>query len=147
MGDDAFDAAGADGPAGLTEFWGDDGRGGLGIEEAMANDLANDFVGAAGGTLGAAFVAVQGQGAAVGEGLAELEVALFAEAEFAGGLDGAKAFARAFEEHGEFAGDFVVGRHGQGAGGADELLEFEVEVSHGRAPGSYGIGKALPRGV
>jgi len=131
MGNGAFDAAGADGPAGLAEFLGDDLGRGFGIEEAMANDLADDFVGAARGAFGSAFLAVQGQGAALAEGVAELEIALFAEAELACGSERPEALALAFDEHGEFAGDVVVVGDVQGSGVADKLLELEVELEHG----------------
>ena len=131
MGDDAFDAAGTDGPAGLAEFLGDDIGGGVGVEEAVADDLADDFIGAAVEAFGAAFLAEQGGGAAVGERLAELEVALLAQAELACGGGGAEALALAFDEHREFAGDLVVGPEGAGAGGADEELLLEIGVEHG----------------
>lgn len=137
VGDDAFDAAGTDDPARLAELLGDDVGGGVGVEEAVADDLADDFVGAAGGAFGAAFLAEQRGGAAVGERLAELEVALLAEAELACGGGGAEALALAFDEHGEFAGDLVVGAEGEGAGGADEELLLEIDVEHG-APAPRG---------
>ena len=131
IGDDAFGAPGAEGEAGLAELLGDDLGGGVGIEEAVADDLADGLVGAAGGALGAALAALQGGGAVGEEGAADLEVALFAEAELLGGSQGAEPLALAFDEHGEFAGDFVGGGDGEGAGGAGELLELGVEVKHG----------------
>ena len=63
FGNDAFDTAVADGQAGLAELLGDDGGGGLGIEEPLPDDLADDFVGASGTGLGTAFAAEQGRGA------------------------------------------------------------------------------------
>src|SRR5216683_2622456 len=131
VSDDAFDAARTDDPAGLAELLGDDVGGGVGVEEAVADDLADDFVGAAVATFGAAFLAEQGGAAAVGERLAELEVALLREAELACGGGGAEALAFAFDEHGEFAGDLVVGAEGEGAGGADEEQLLEIDVEHG----------------
>ena len=64
----------------------------------MADDLLADLVGAAAGGFGPALLAAQGQGAVVDEAVAELEVALFAEAELAGCGQGAQAFAFAFVE-------------------------------------------------
>lgn len=72
----AFDAAGADGPARLAHFLGDDGRGGFGVEEAMANDLADQFTGTAVVTFGAAFLTDQGGSSFGDKELAELEVSV-----------------------------------------------------------------------
>ena len=131
MGDDAFDAARTNDPAGLAEFLGDDVSRGVGVEEAMADDLADDFVGATVETFGAAFLAQQSGAAAVGERLAELEIALFTEAELACGGGGTEALALAFDEHGEFVGDLVVGAEGERAGGTDEELLLEIDLEHG----------------
>ena len=43
--DDADDTTSADREAGLAEFLGDDVDRGIRIEEAVTDDLANDFVG------------------------------------------------------------------------------------------------------
>src|ERR1044071_4589913 len=104
----------------------------------MANDLANEFVGAAIIAFRSAFVALQGEGAAVGESLAKLEIALFAEAEFLSGAQRPQVQALAFEEHGQFAGDFIVCGDAQGTSGPDELLKLEIELKHGKTPKSPG---------
>src|SRR5207248_665539 len=109
--------------------------GGVGVEEAVANDLADGFVGAAGGAFGAAALALQGGGAVGEKGAAELEVALLAEAELLSGGVGAEALALALDEHKELACDLVGGGDGERTGGADELLELGIEVEHGRASG------------
>jgi hypothetical protein len=132
---DAFDAAGTDDPAGLAEFLSKDGGGGFGIEEAMANDLADDFVGTAIVAFWAALTALQSQGAAVGESLAQLEIALFAETELAGGTQGTKLLALAFKEHGQFPSDFIVVQYAEcTVGRPDELLELEIELKHAWPP-------------
>ena len=85
--------------------------------------------------------------------MADLEVALLAEAELLGGGAGAKSLALARDEHGELAGDLVGGGDGERTGGADELLELGVEVEPGRAsegearsPGDrIGPGRRSPR--
>jgi len=123
IGDDAFDAAGAEGTAGLAELLGDDLGGGLGVEEAVADDLAHGLVGVAGGAFGAAAVVLQGRGAVGEEGAADLEVTLLAEAKLLGGGEGSESLALALDEHGEVAGDLVGGGDGERTGGADELLE------------------------
>ena len=47
IGDDPFDAAQTEGEMSLAEFLGDDFRRGVGIEKAVAQDLADDLAGAA----------------------------------------------------------------------------------------------------
>jgi hypothetical protein len=146
VGNDAFDAAGTDDPAGLAEFLGNDRGGSFGIEEAMANDLADDFVGTAVVAFWAAFMALQGQGAAVGESLSQLEIALFAETELLGGTERSEFLALAFQEHGEFAGDFIVVQDAERTLGPDELLELEIELKHARPPeGEEGSGDVQER--
>jgi hypothetical protein len=135
MLDDALDAARADRRAGLTKPLGDNVRGSLGVEEAMPDRLADDFVGAAVVALGPSLEVDQGGGAVFGEGVAELEVALLAVAEHPGGLNGPQPKALAGDEHGEFTGDFIVGRDGQRAVRTDQLALLNVELEHGRTPG------------
>jgi hypothetical protein len=59
--DDAFHAAGTDHEAGLAEFLGDDVDRGVGIEEAVTNNLAFDLISADGVGLGSAFVSLESQ--------------------------------------------------------------------------------------
>lgn len=129
--DDACDAPGADGQAALAEFLGDDVRRGFGIEEAMANDLSDDFVGAPVVVFGATFLVEQRGGAACAVGLSELEIALLAEAELAGRRARSESVAFAFEEHDEFGSEYVVDVDGQSALGTDELPELRIEGEHG----------------
>lgn len=80
----------------------------------MADDLPDQRLGASIVVLGAALLWRQ-TGCAVGkELLAELEVALPAEAEFFGGRFGAE-FAFAFEQHGQAQADGVIVRKGKRA--------------------------------
>jgi hypothetical protein len=123
--------ANADGPAALGQFLGDHFGGSLEIEEAVSDDLADDFGRAPVVGLGTAFVGEQGQGTALPVSRAELEVALFAETEFLGRAGGAEPFTFALDKHGEFVGDFIVGGDRERTGGADELLAVHVELSHG----------------
>ena len=130
MADDPFDRAWADGPAGLAEFLGDDRGGSLGVQEAMANDLTDDFIGASVVAFGPAFLVGEGQSAAAGKGVAELEIALLTQAELFGCTKGAKAFALPFDEHGEFARDLIAVRNWESTMFANELPQFKVEVEH-----------------
>ena len=106
----------------------------VGVKEAVPNGLADDFIGATVGPRGPRDVVDQGGGTLLAKGVAELEVALFAVAEGLGGLDGTQAKALAGDEHGEFAGDFVVGRRGQSAGWANQLALLAIKVKHGGTP-------------
>ena len=130
VGDDAFDAACADGEAGLAKFLGDDVGGDVGIEKALADDLADGLIGAFGGGFGSTLLTEESLAAVGFEGIAELEIALLGEAEFASGLKWS-TLAFAFEDHEEFAGDFVVGGDGKRPGGTDEELGGGIEL-HGR---------------
>ncbi len=100
FGDDALHTAGAEPVATLPELLGQDRGGSVGIEKAVPNDLLADLVRAAGGAFGAALLALQGAGPLLLVELAQLEVALLAEAEFVGGGQRAGGFAFAFVEHG-----------------------------------------------
>jgi hypothetical protein len=60
--DDAFHAAGADGEVGLAEFLGDDRGGGVGVEEAVADDLPDNLRGADVVGFGSGFAAEEGRG-------------------------------------------------------------------------------------
>lgn len=124
-------AAGTDGSAGLGDFLGDDLRGRLRVEEAVADDLADDLIGAAVVGPGSALVIGQCGNPVLGQGVAELEIALFAVAEGRGGSDGALTEAIAGEEHGEFVEGLVVGGDVQGAVGAAEETSLGVEGEHG----------------
>lgn len=131
VGDDAFDAAGADGVAALAELLGEDGRGGVGVEEAMTDDLLEDLVGAAVVGLGAALAIEQSGGTEFLQALTKLEVALLAEAELGGGGQGAEPFAFALVEHGELAKEEVVRRHREGAAGALKEKGVGKDLEHG----------------
>ena len=142
--DDACDAPGTDDPAALAEFLGDDVRRGLGIEEAMPDDLSDDFVGASVVAFGSAFLIEQRRGAVVAVGLSELEIALLAEAELAGRRAGSESVAFAFEEHDEFGSEFVVGRDVQDTVGTDKLPELRIEGKHGSPRVGKGGKRAHP---
>ena len=130
LGDDPFDGASADGLPGLTQLLAEDGGRGVGIQKAIADDLLDDLVGAAVVGFGAALLVLEGEGTALFEGLAQLEVALLGVAELAGGGQGAEAFALAFVEQGEFGEDGVVGGDGQLARWADEDQRVFSDLEH-----------------
>jgi hypothetical protein len=128
IGDDAADGAEADGEVGLLEFLGDDVGGGVRIQEEVAQDLADGLFGAAVVGLGAGFLGLEGQSAALLEGGAQLVVALAAIAEELGDSRGVRFQAFAVDEHEEAWGEEVAWGHNQGAGGAGELVLVGVEA-------------------
>ena len=130
VGDDALHAADADGITSLPELLGDDLGGSLGIQKAVANDLADEFVRAAVIGNGATLFAFERGGAMGLKLVEELEIALLGIAVFTCGLRGAKALALAFNEHGELAGDLVVLRNGNGTNRADESGGGAGEFEH-----------------
>jgi hypothetical protein len=141
LGDDPLNAAGADGVAGLANFLGQDAGGSFRVEKAVTNDLLAGLLGTAVSGFGAAFVAEQSQGAPLLEEMEQLIVTLLAEAELAGGGQGAGLLALAFVEHGEFAGDFVIVGHEQGAGGSAEDQAWRIgrEFNHEESVRHWGI--------
>jgi hypothetical protein len=100
----------------------------------MSHRLAHGFLRTPIDAAGPRLVVDQGRVALLGKGVAELEVALFGVTEELGGGDGTEAKALAGDEHGELAGDFVVGREGQGAGRANQLALLTVKVKHDSTP-------------
>ncbi len=75
-------------------------------------------------------LALQRLGTQFGKSGPQLKVALLAEAELLGGLDGSESFALALDEHREFAGDFIVGADRETAGGSDQSLVLQIELCH-----------------
>ncbi len=132
MFEDAADGAGADGHGALAKFLGDGLGGGVGVEEAVSNDLTDDFGGSAGGFLGTSRCAVKSGGSAFLKGVEELEVALFGKAVLTRGGGGSEAETLALDEHEEFVGDFVAGVESESPLIAAEGVGGRIELEHGR---------------
>src|SRR6516225_12313341 len=96
----------------------------------MANDLADQFTGTAVVTFGAAFLTDQGGSSFGDKELAELEVALLAEAKFGGGAQGAE-LTLPFNEHGQFAGDYIRGGGCKSAGIPGPQAGGGIKLKHG----------------
>jgi len=111
----------------LAEFLSDDLRGGFGVQKAIAQDLAHDLVGAAVIGFGAGFPRLQGQKAALLEGVQDLVITLAAITIFLRDSGDVSIQALAFLEHEEAAGHFVGVGNGQGTGGAGELMGHGIE--------------------
>jgi hypothetical protein len=128
--DDADDTTSADQEAGLAELLRDDIDRGIRIEEAVADDLANDLVGARIVAFGAGLVALESCASLFTIEFEQLKISLFAEAELVGGLGGTDPFALAFDQHGEAGDNEVIRQHGELSGGADDAMGRDVEL-HG----------------
>ncbi|MCX6872461.1 MAG: hypothetical protein NTW21_01435 [Verrucomicrobia bacterium] len=103
IGDDALDAAGADGVAELPELPGDDRGADRRIEEAEADGQPDDLVGAAVVGFGPTGFRGQGGGTRTQIERAQLVLALAAEIELAGRLGRAETPALAGQQHGQAA--------------------------------------------
>jgi hypothetical protein len=128
--DDADDTTSADREAGLAKLLRDDVDCGVGIKEAVTDDLANDFVGSDIVALGAGLVPLESCATVVTIAFEQLKISLFAEVELLGGLDGTKPFALTFNEHGQASDNEVVRKNRELSGGADDAMGGHVEV-HG----------------
>ena len=128
--DDADDTPNADREAGLAEFLRDDIDRGVGIEEAMTDDLANDLVGADIVAFGAGLVTLESSASMFTIEFKQLKISLFAELELLGRLGGAEPFALAFDEHGQAGDDQIVRKDGEVSGGADDAAGRDVKL-HG----------------
>jgi hypothetical protein len=128
----AFDATGADGETGLAELLGDDIDRGVGIEEAVANDLSFDLVGADVVSFGAAFLSLKGDGSLILKQLEQLIISLSGEAVLCGDLGDATPFTFTFDEHEQARCELVIGGDEEFTGGTNDAAFWELE-QHGRA--------------
>ena len=128
IGDDPLDTAPADGEVGLAELLGDDIGGSVGIQEAVAQDLADRLVGTPIIGFGAGLLRLEGGEATALEGIEDLIIALTAIAILLGdGSDvGIQTFA--FDQHEEAVGQLVGGFNGEGAGRAGELVSLGIKL-------------------
>jgi hypothetical protein len=136
IGDDAFDTAQTDGKVGLAQLLGDDRRGSLGVQKAVAQDLADGLVGAAKIGFRSGLLGLESGQASGHKSAEDLVITLTTITIFLGDGGHIGLEALAFDKHGQAAGLFVGGSDEEGAGGAGELICFWVEnqVSiHGRS--------------
>ena len=129
VGQDAADAAGADGRTRLADLLSDDIRRGVGIEEAVADNLVNHGRGATRRCFGARFAAEQGKATALGEGREDLVIALSGVAVFGGGCGGAESFTFTLDEHSQFEEDLIVAfGWDKSTRGASDGASYRVEL-------------------
>jgi hypothetical protein len=128
--DDANDTTSADRETGLAKLLREDVQRGVGIEEAVANDLANDLVGANIVSFGPRLLAKEPWASLFTKESEQLEISLLAETELFGGLGGTGPLALAFDEHGEPGDDEVIRKDGEFSGGSDDPVGRDVEL-HG----------------
>jgi len=112
MSDDPIDAPFANGETGLSQLLGNHLGGSFGVEKAVADGLTDQFLAAAVRGFRASLVTEQGWGAPFEEEVAQLKVALAAEAELGSSLIGSQGTTFPFNEHGQFPTDFILGGDG-----------------------------------
>jgi hypothetical protein len=103
-----FHAADGNGKPILVEFLGNNLWRDVGVEIAIADNLADDFVGSAVMTFGPGFVAFEPFGPIILELFQDLVISLSGVAKLFGRGGGAQAFTVAFHEHGKLESDFII---------------------------------------
>jgi hypothetical protein len=145
VSDGPFHTADANRGSALNEFLSDDFGRGFGIEEPMPDDLTNDLIGSSIIPFGAPFLRDQALGTELSELFTELKIAAATESVLFGCGLGSE-FTFAFEQHRQAACDFIVVRHWQRAGIADESVLLEVEDRHGGSSLARGMKRAFAGG-
>lgn len=135
LGDDAVDGSFADPEVALSELLSDDLGAGVGIQEAVTDDLADEFLGAPIIGFGASLGAQEALSALGQKAGPELEVTLTAEAKLLCGAVDAVRSTFAFDEHGELTSDLVICGDGEGPGGALDAFSEKLERDHGNLLG------------
>jgi len=115
LGNDAIYGAFADTKVTLPKFLGNDIRGGFRIQEAVADDLTNEFLRAAVVGFGTSFGAEQTLTALLEEESPEVEIALATVTKFCGNPINAFGAAFTVDEHSQLVGDLIVFGNRQGA--------------------------------
>jgi hypothetical protein len=105
--DGPFHTADANRGSALNKFLSDDFGRGIGIKEAMPNDLPDDFIGPTIVSFGAAFLRDQAFGTKLLELFTELKIAAATESEPLGRRLGSE-FTFPFQQHRQTARDFIV---------------------------------------
>ena len=124
-----IDTASADREAGLAELLSDDVDRGVGIEEAVTDDLAIDFVGADGFGLGATFLVEERNGSMFLELFVNLIISLPREAVFVRRLCWPQTLALSLDEHEQSRCDLIIGVDEEFPGGADDT-SFRKLIQH-----------------
>jgi len=128
--DDAVHGAFADPKVTLAKFLSNDVGAGFRVQESVANNLTDKFLGAPVVGFGTSFGAQEGLAALLHKERPELEVTLPTEAEFSCGVANAFGAAFALDEHGELKGDFVVRSNGEGTEFTLDAFLEKLERNH-----------------
>jgi hypothetical protein len=128
IGDDPLDAPQANLKLGLAQLLGNDGRRGLGVQKAVAQDLPHDLVGPAVIGFGARLLRFQSAQACGSVVRQELVITLAAKTVLPRDVDDLSLQTFAFQEHEEAVSQPILGRHRELANGADELVSFRIEL-------------------
>ena len=135
LGNDAVNGSFADREVTLSEFLSDDFSAGVRIQEAVTDDLTDQFLGAPVVGFGTSFGTEESLAAFFEKEGAELEVTLAAETKLGGGAIDAIRAALAVYEHGEFTSDLVILGNGQRAEFTLDAFAEKCESDHRGPPG------------
>lgn len=128
VGDHSLDTAQANGEVSLAQLLRDHVGGGLGVQEAIAQDLANGLVGTPIIGFGSGLLGLEGGETAALVGGENLIIALPAIAIFLSKGGDVSRQTLAFDEHEEAVSQFVGGFNGEAAGRAGELVSRGIEL-------------------
>jgi hypothetical protein len=134
LGNDAIDRSFADMEVTLSEFLSDDFGTGFGIQETMADDLTNHFLGAPVVGFGTPFGAKQSAPPLFEKEGSDLEVTLAAKTEFRRCAVNSFRAALSLDEHGELAGYFIGFGNGEGPGFTLDAASGKLERNHANSP-------------
>ena len=113
---------------GLAQFLGDDFGGGVGIQKAVAQDLAHGLVGAPVIGFGPGLLRLKGRQAPGLIVLQKLIIARPAKPVMLGDRGDVAFQTLAFQEHEETSGLWIGSSHGQSPGWTDDLMSLGIEL-------------------
>lgn len=134
LGNNAVDGPFADTKVTLSEFLSDNFGACFGIKEAVADNLADEFLSATVMGSGTSLRADQSLATFFKKKGPQLEVALTAVAEFVGNLVNAFGAAFTVDKHGELAGDFIGFGNGKGTELTLDTFFEKFERNHRASP-------------
>jgi hypothetical protein len=129
-----FHAADGNGKPILVKFLGNNLWRDIGVEKAIANNLADDLVSSTVMTFRPGFVAFEPLGPIFFELFQDLVISLSGVAKLFGCVGGSQAFTLAFHEHGKLESDFIIFPDGQRSCWSMERGDTFLDFDHLLSP-------------